>query len=118
MIERANLPEGFVDQAVFGFVQTHVTSLLAWDVIMFFVTNQDVVLDDATLSFVLRRHPAEIRAEVEALCDARILLPCDGGVRYSPEPDLHEQIEHFAESCRDREQRLVLVSSVLQRTAE
>lgn len=116
MIERAYRPDGFVEPAVLQFVQRHVPSLLAWEVILFFASNPEMAIDSSTLSFALRRRPNEIQAEVDALCRDSILSCTDGVIAFTPTNGLSEQISKFADACHDQNQRLALVTYVLQRT--
>ncbi|MGV8084211.1 MAG: hypothetical protein AB2L09_11355 [Coriobacteriia bacterium] len=116
MIERTYRPEGFVEPAVLQFVQRHVPSLLAWEVILFFASNPEMVIDTPTLSFALRRRQNEIQAEVDDLCRDSILSCTDGAIAFTPNDGLSEQISKFADACHDSDQRLALVTYVLQRT--
>jgi hypothetical protein len=115
MIDRTFRPDGFVEPTVLQFVERHVTSLLTWDVIMYFANNPDTVVDHSTLSFDLRRRPNEIRPVIDELCESHILAHNGDGVHYAPDPMLSDQISKFADASKDRDQRLAIVTFVLQR---
>jgi len=106
---------GVLGPSVTKFVGSHVTSLLTWDILVFFDRNPDAVLDDAGLANRLGRRSEEIGPEVESLCDAGILECAGGLIRYRPTPELREQVGEFVEACQDRGRRLALIALVLQR---
>jgi hypothetical protein len=100
---------------VIDFVGRHVRSLLAWDILIFFDRNPDAALDLTDLSNRLGRRVEEVRPEVDALCEARILQSTDGLVRFMPTDELRASVADFAEACQDRSRRLALIALVLQR---
>ncbi len=100
---------------VVDFVEQHVESLLAWDLVVFFHRNATEVLDVETLATRLGRAAGELEPEVDALCEAGVLQSAGGLVRYRPDPSLHHTIEAFVEACRDRSHRLALIALVLQK---
>lgn len=107
--------EGVLGPVVIRFVERHVSSLLAWDILVFFHRNPDAVLDVAGLSSRLGRRIDEVRPEIEALCDGRVLHCAGGLVRYRPADDVREQVSEFVEACQDRGRRLALIALVLHR---
>jgi hypothetical protein len=109
--------EGVLGPAVIGFVENHVRSLLAWDILVFFHRNSDAVLDAEGLASRLGRRPEEIEAEVESLSRGRILQSKGGLIRYEPTPELRAQASEFVEACQDRGRRLALIALVLHRIA-
>ena len=107
--------EGVLGPAVIQFVERHVGTLLAWDILVFFHRNPDAVLDYESLASRLGRRAEELRPEVDALCEGRI-LQCGGGViSYRPTPEMEAQVTAFVDSCQDRGRRLALIALVLQR---
>ena len=107
--------EGVLGPKVIHFVERHVSSLLAWDILVFFHRNPDAVLDSAGLATRLGRRIEEIEPEIDALCDGRILQCAGGLIRYKPAGDLHGQVTEFVEACQDRGRRLALIALVLHR---
>jgi hypothetical protein len=107
--------EGILDPSVMDFVENHVDSLLAWDILVYFHRNPNATLDSDSLASRLGRRVEEIDPEVDAMCRGRI-LECSGGIiRYAPTPELRDQVGAFVLACQDRDQRLALIALVLQR---
>lgn len=107
--------EGVLGPTVTQFVERHVRSLLAWDILVFFHRNPDAVLDSAGLASRLGRHVEEVGPQIEMLCDGRILQCAGGLIRYKPTPELRVQTAEFVEACQDRGRRLALIALVLHR---
>jgi hypothetical protein len=107
--------EGVLGPSVTQFVERHVRSLLAWDILVFFHRNPDAVLDAAGLASRLGRRVEEVEPELESLCDGRILQSAGGLIRYKPTPELRGQVGAFVEACQDRGRRLALIALVLHR---
>ncbi len=102
-----------VDPVLVGFVDTHVKSLAAWDILLFFHRNSDEVLDLEALASRLGRRPGELRVDIDRLCEDAILCSKDGEVCYAPAPEMREAVDRFAEACQDRAKRMVFVAQVL-----
>jgi len=107
--------EGVLGPTVTQFVECHVRSLLAWDILVFFHRNQDAVLDCAGLASRLGRRAEEVKPEIDSLCEGRILQCAGGLVRYKPTPELKVQVGDFVDACQDRGRRLALIALVLHR---
>lgn len=107
--------EGVLGPSVIQFVERHVGTLLAWDILVFFHRNPDAVLDAEGLASRLGRRVEEVEPEVTALCDGRILQCAGGLIRYRPTPELRTQVGEFVEACQDRGRRLALIALVLHR---
>ncbi len=107
--------EGVLGPQIIRFVEDHVTSLLAWDILVFFHKNPDAVLDTQGLASRLGRRAQEIDSEVAFLCDGRILTCTGGLIRYDPTNEIATQTTEFVEACQDRGRRLALIALVLQR---
>jgi hypothetical protein len=107
--------EGVLGPTVIAFVERHVSSLLAWDILVFFHRNPDAVLDVAGLAARLGRKVDEVEPEVEILADGRILQYAGGLIRYRPTPELRLQVGEFVDACQDRGRRLALIALVLHR---
>ena len=107
--------EGVLGPTVTQFVERHVRSLLAWDILVFFHRNPDAVLDGAGLASRLGRHVEEVEPEIDSLCDGRILQRAGGLIRYKPSTELREQVAEFVDACQDRGRRLALIALVLHR---
>ena len=105
--------EGTLGPTVTQFVERHVRTLLAWDIVVFFHRNPDAVLDAPGLATRLGRRTDEVEPEIEGLCDGRILQRAGGLIRYKPSKDLDSQIGEFVEACQDRSRRLALIALVL-----
>ena len=95
------------------FVERHVRSLLAWDIVVFFHRNPDAALDAAALADRLGRGAEEVAPEIDLLCRGDILDCQDGVVHYAPTAELREQVTLFVEACQDRSRRLALIALVL-----
>ena len=98
-----------------AFVDRHVSSLLTWDILVFFHRNPDAVLDIGGLSSRLGRRVEELRPEVDALVDGRIIAIAGGLIRYKPTPEMRATIGAFVDSCQDRGRRLALIALVLHK---
>jgi hypothetical protein len=107
--------EGVLGPTITEFVEHHVRSLLAWDILVFFHRNPEAVLDGAGLASRLGRRLEEVEPEVDFLCDGGILRCAGGLVRYDPSPDLADEVAEFVEACQDRGRRLALIALVLHR---
>jgi hypothetical protein len=107
--------EGVLGPSVTQFVERHVRSLLAWDIIVFFHRNPEAVLDAEGLAARLGRREEELEPELEMLTAARILHIAGGLIRYRPAPDMHSQVGAFVDACQDRGRRLALIALVLHR---
>jgi hypothetical protein len=106
---------GVLGASVTQFVEDHVRSLLAWDIVVFFQRNPSTVLDLPGLASRLGRRMEEVDPEIDLLCTNHILA-CDGGlVRYQPSDELRGQVDEFVEACQDRGRRLALIALVLHR---
>jgi len=110
--------EGVLGPAVTQFVEDHVGTLLAWDILVFFHRNPDAVLDDEGLASRLGRRVEEIQPEVDVLCSGDILQCAGGLIRYRPTPEMREQVTVFVEACQDRGKRLALIALVLHRISK
>lgn len=107
--------EGVLSPSVIEFVEIHVDSLLAWDILVYFHRNPEAAMDVASLASRLGRRAEEIDPEIMTMCKGRI-LECEGGtIRYAPTPELRAQVTEFVQACQDRDQRLALIALVLQR---
>lgn len=107
--------EGVLGPTVTQFVERHVRSLLAWDIVVFFHRNPDAVLDSAGLASRLGRRVEEVEPEIQALCDGHILQRAGGLIRYKPTPEVETQVGDFVDACQDRGRRLALIALVLHR---
>jgi hypothetical protein len=105
--------EGVLGPSVTQFVESHVRSLLAWDILVFFHRNPETALDTAALADRLGRRSEEVAPEIDSLCDSDILDCQDDVIRYEPTPELREQVTMFVEACQDRGRRLALIALVL-----
>lgn len=105
--------EGVLGPTVTRFVELHVRSLLAWDIVVYFHRNPTAVLDVAGLASRLGRRMEEVEPEIDALCDGQI-VSCTGGlIRYDPNSELRDEVQLFVEACQDRGRRLALIAQVL-----
>jgi hypothetical protein len=107
--------EGVLGPTVTQFVERHVGSLLAWDILVFFHRNPDAVLDCPGLASRLGRRGEEVEPEIDTLCEGQVLQCAGGLIRYKPTPELREQVGDFVDACQDRGRRLALIALVLHR---
>lgn len=107
--------EGVLGPGVIQFVESHVRSLLAWDILVFFHRNPDAVLDTEGLASRLGRQVDEIEPEINMLTESHILQCAGGLVRYKPTGSLRAQVSDFVDACQDRGRRLALIALVLHR---
>ncbi len=105
--------EGVLGPRVIAFVERHVRTLLAWDILVYFHRNPDSQLDAHTLAARLGRRAEEVEPEVMLMCGEGILACTDGLIRYAPTEDRAERVTEFVESCQDRDRRLALIALVL-----
>ncbi len=96
------------------FVDRHVRSLTAWDVLVFFEGHPDAVLDLAGLATRLGRPADDLRPEIEVMCRDDMLQYAGGLVRYRPCPELRKEISEFVEACRHHASRMELIARVLR----
>jgi hypothetical protein len=104
-----------VDPALARFVDSHVQSLMAWEILLFFQRHPDAVLDEPSLARRLGRRPEDIADDVEFLCRSDILSCAGGRIGYGPDTSLARSVDRFADACTDRSMRLALVAQVLER---
>jgi hypothetical protein len=97
------------------FVEQHVRSLLTWDILVFFHRNPDAVLDLEGLASRLGRRVDELRPEVDALCQDKILQCAGGLIRYRTSAETRETVAKFVEACQERGRRLALIALVLHK---
>jgi hypothetical protein len=109
---------GVLGPSVTQFVERHVRSLLAWDILVFFQRNPATVLDAEAIATRLGRHVEEVEPEIRMLCDSAILRCEDDLVSYAPHQELNDQINEFVDACQDRGRRLALIALVLHRIAK
>ncbi len=95
-----------------------MSSLLAWDILVFFHRNEDAVLDPEGLATRLGRRVEEVGPEISTLCDGRILQCAGGLIRYKPTAELRTGVAEFVEACQDRGRRLALIALVLHRISK
>ena len=107
--------EGVLGPTVIQFVEDHVRSLLAWDILVYFYRNPTETIDVATLAERLGRREEEVGPEIKAMCAGRILQCSDGAIHYSPQPELASMVAEFVEACQERGRRLALIALVLHR---
>ncbi|MDZ4168365.1 MAG: hypothetical protein U1E26_01740 [Coriobacteriia bacterium] len=107
--------EGVLGPSVIQFVERYVSSLLTWDILVFFHRNPEAVLDAEGLASRLGRRVDEIEPEVDLLVEGRVLQCAGGLIRYRPSGELKSQVGEFVESCQDRGRRLALIALVLHR---
>lgn len=107
--------EGVLGPSIIAFVENHVGSLLAWDILVYFHRNPDVKLTAEALAGRLGRRVEEIAAEVDVMCRGQILVCVDGVISYAPSDELRESVTEFVEACQDRDRRLALIALVLHR---
>jgi len=105
--------QGVLGPSVTQFVEQHVRSLLAWDILVYFHRNPESELDAHDLADRLGRRAEEVEPEVELLCMGQILDCQDGVIRYAPTPALRDQAGEFVDACQDRGRRLALIALVL-----
>jgi hypothetical protein len=114
-VKRVNGSGGLVDPSVSRFVDHHVRSLMAWEILLFFQQHPEAVLDVASLARRLGRRPDDIADDVEFLCRSEILSGAGGLIRYAPGGSLAHSVDRFADACTDRSMRMALVAQVLER---
>lgn len=107
--------EGVLGPPVVDFVDRYVSSLLTWDVLVFFHRNPDAVLDLEGLASRLGRRGEELDPEIKTLCDGKILSRAGGLIRYKPTPEMRQTVGEFVDSCQDRGRRLALIAIVLHK---
>jgi hypothetical protein len=114
-VRRVNGSGGLVDPSLARFVDHHVRSLMAWEIILFFQRHPEAVMDEASLAGRLGRRPDDIADDVELLCRSEILSCAGGLIRYAPVEALSHSVDRFADACTDRSVRMALVAQVLER---
>ncbi|HEY3317033.1 MAG TPA: hypothetical protein VGK50_01235 [Coriobacteriia bacterium] len=107
--------EGVLGPSIMKFVEQHVRSLLTWDILVFFHRNPDAVLDLEGLASRLGRRVDELRPEVDALCQDKILQCAGGLIRYRTSAETRETVAKFVEACQERGRRLALIALVLHK---
>ena len=107
--------EGVLGPSVIDFVEHHVGTLLAWDVLVFFHRNPNEALDREVLASRLGRRVDEVGPEVDRLCASGILACTDGAICFEPTPEMGARVDEFVEACQDRGRRLALIALVLHR---
>jgi len=108
-------PDRVLEPDLTTFVEQHVQSLLAWDIIVYFHRNPDSAIGREELAARLGRRAEEVEPEVLRLSQTGLLALDDGMIRYSPSEDAEKCAGRFVAACHDRNSRLALIALVLHR---
>lgn len=99
---------------ILKFVEKHVSSFTAWDIILFFFHNQTAIESASSLANRLGRTDKDVKACLGNLVDDDLLTANDGGTyQYGPTEDLSECVKDFDEALSDSKLRLTVLSQVL-----
>lgn len=99
-----------LDPEVTALVAAHVRSVVTWDILALFHRNPEAVSDLDGLAARLGRRVAEVRAEVYALCESRILSCAGGLIRYRPDARHRAAVGSLVRCGDDQDQRRALVA--------
>jgi hypothetical protein len=107
--------DGRVDPELTRFVDLHVRSLVAWEILAFFSLHRTAVLDEPALARRLGRRPSDITADVDALCRSGV-LECGGGlIRFGSDTETADLVSRFTAACADPVLRRAVLARVLPR---
>jgi hypothetical protein len=107
--------DGTLDAALARFVDAHVRSLVSWEILVFFDSHRGAVLDESALAKRLGRRPADITADVDALCRGKV-LECGGGlIRFGPDPETGHEVGRFAAAGATTSMRRQILGRILPR---
>lgn len=99
---------------ILKFVEKHVSSFTAWDIILFFFHNQTAIESASSLANRLGRTDKDVKACLRNLVESALLTANDGGTyQYSPTEDLAARVKDFDEALSDSKLRLTILSQVL-----
>ena len=106
---------GRVDPELTRFVDLHVRSLIAWEILAFFSLHRSAVLDETALAKRLGRRQSDIAADVAALCRSGV-LECGGGlIRFGSDRETGDGVSSFTAACADPRLRRAVLARVLPR---
>ncbi len=105
----------YLDADLRDFVNRYITSFLAWDLVVFFCKNPGTVDDAGQLAAKLGRRAEDIAQAAAELAEKDILKSNNMVFRYSPAEETRVQVEKFVQALNNREQRLLILTKVLQR---
>lgn len=104
-----------MDPGLARFVDAHVRTLLAWEILLFFQKHPSAVLDKRALAARVGRRPDDLDDDLEQLCRSDILSNAGGLIRYKPSAEIVRSVDRFADACTDKRMRLALVAAVLEK---
>lgn len=110
------------DEALNDFVDSHVDSFVTWDLLLFFHFNPDVADTAEGLAGRLGRPASEVALALERFCGDGWVLRCEGGggqsYRLALSDEMKQNLARFARAQEDRELRLGLIRSILQKNRQ
>jgi len=108
------------DEALNDFVDSHIDSFVTWDLLLFFHFNPEISDTAEGLAGRLGRPASEVALALERFCGRGLVQKCDGGQSYrlNVNEELRQNIARFAHAQEDRELRLGLIRSILQKNRQ
>lgn len=104
-----------INKDIEDFINTYVTSFVAWDLIVFFHYNPNVIDSSKNIALKLGRNENEVRKALTELTEKGILKLDNEVYSLQLQEEVKEQIENFVKILSDRSQRLQAVSMVLKK---
>jgi hypothetical protein len=108
---------GSGDPDVDTFVDVHLSSFAAWDIVAYFAHNPDVSVDLGELSTHLGRKESEVEPVLQNLVQHCVVtasgVPAAARYTLSADPKVRRVVSRFVEISKVRELRLEFVRRVL-----
>lgn len=108
--------ENLIDTKAEEFVDEYVNSLIAHDIILFYHHNPSTEAKATDLAVLLGRRREDVTFEANHLARKDILKRNrEGAYVYNPSPSLVKEIDEFVSLLDQREERLLVVASILEK---
>lgn len=116
------MPQDNISRDVIDFVDGYLDSFVTWDVLIYFHENPHVEKKLSGIALDIGRAAPSLETVLGNLAGKGVLLgETEAGdepsFRYTPTSEFRVTMERFIEATRDRTNRLVFVSRVLQKEA-
>lgn len=100
------------------FIEQYIDSFLAWDLVVFFFSNPQIVETVPGLALRLGRKAQEVKEAISKLADKGIVVMASidpATYRYNPSEEQKKLIERFVTQTADQIFRLQVLSLVMER---
>ena len=118
------MPFDNIASEILEFVDRYIGQFAAWDVLVYFHENPDTEHDVSAVALDIGRRVSQIEECLASFVEMGIIT-CDEtsqegeqSYRYTASPEFRGRMDAFIAACRDRTNRLAIVSRILQKEAK